>query len=275
MKREGIARIQTRLESITRRWWFFLLFGLLQLAPPYVAQGYDRTDAGALTGAILSRSFEWSTTVLRPFLPIFKVVPLVLILLVLVLGNRVGRVFSLYVAFNYVLVALVQSVAVTEGYGLAVLTVNLVMFLLVALFWAWEALARATDLSPRKRPLWRYWVVPFALLAFWYPLHPTTMQPRFRPGDLVTNVAGLTFCMMTPVYLALMSLYHPRVNRATLRVTGLVGLIIGLYNVLVNFFFEPATLWWNGILHIPLLLLSIYGFVLSWISGASRCRAPG
>jgi len=68
--------------------------------------------------------------------------------------------------------------------------------------------------------------------------------------------------MMTPVYVGLLTLYWPKVNMATLRVTSLVGLIIGLYNML-NFFIRPGRNWWNGVLHIPLLIISLYGLIIS------------
>jgi hypothetical protein len=265
---ETIERVQARLERITRRWWFFLLLILLQFVPPYTARECDWSEIGAVTGEILSRSFVFSTSALRPVLPLFKVLPVLLIALVLRLGARAARVFSLYVALNYALVAFLQSIAVTERYGLGVITINLIMFLLVALFWLWEAIARENDLAPQQRPLWKYWVVPLAAIAFWYPLDPETMMPDFNLAYLLTGVAGLTFCMMTPVYLALLTLYHPRINRATLRVTALVGLIIGFYNMLVNFGFAPETMWWNGVLHIPLVILSLYALILSFLSSS-------
>ena len=68
--------------------------------------------------------------------------------------------------------------------------------------------------------------------------------------------------MMTPVYLAVLTIIHPGCL-VTLRVTSLIGLIIGFYNMLVNFVFEPGLLWWSGVLHIPLVVLSVYGLVLS------------
>lgn len=90
------------------------------------------------------------------------------------------------------------------------------------------------------------------------------MMPDFNPLYFFTNMAGLAFCLMTPVYLGILTLYHPRVNLATLRVTGLVGSIIGFYNILTNFIMFPELLWWNGVLHIPLITISIYGLVLSF-----------
>ncbi|MFO8060851.1 MAG: hypothetical protein R6U70_09410 [Bacillota bacterium] len=70
--------------------------------------------------------------------------------------------------------------------------------------------------------------------------------------------------MMTPVFLTPLILFHPRVNIVTMRVTALAGVIIGLYNLLVNFGLERALLWWMGILHIPLLLISGHALVLSY-----------
>ena len=62
--------------------------------------------------------------------------------------------------------------------------------------------------------------------------------------------------MMTPVYLAILYLHYPQINLVTLRVTGLAGIIIAVFNILMNFIMFPETLWWNGVLHIPLLMIS-------------------
>ena len=138
------------------------------------------------------------------------------------------------------------------------------MFPAVAGFWIWEAIVLQNDFSPAKIPFWRYWVVPLAFLAFWYPLNNQTCMPDFNPAYLFTNGAGIAFCTMTPVYVGLLTLYYPRVNIAMLRITGLVGLMIGVYNMITNFFVNPGRLWWNGVLHIPLLIISLYGLVLSF-----------
>jgi hypothetical protein len=161
------------------------------------------------------------------------------------------------------LFAIGQGIGVSEKYGVAICTITLIMFLTVAGFWLWEAIVMKNDFSPAKSPIWKYWVVPLAFLAFWYPLNLRTALLDFNPVCLFTNIAGAAFCTMTPVYVALLTLYWPKVNIATLRVTSLVGLIIGLYNMHLNFFVRPSTLWWNGVLHIPLLVISLYGLIIS------------
>jgi len=57
---------------------------------------------------------------------------------------------------------------------------------------------------------------------------------------------------------------------ALLRVTALTGLIIALYNMLVNFVFLPEVLWWNGVLHLPLLFISLYALILAYRKGGGE-----
>jgi len=263
MKREDI---QAKLELMTGKWWFFLLFVLMQFViPPIASKGFDWSEIGSITGEVLSNAIIYDYPMTYP---IFKIMPIVLILSIACLANRVNRFFSFYVGINYILFAFLQSIAVTEKYGLSIITLNLFMFIIVAAFWFWEAIVQRNDLKPQKQPRWKYWVIPVAVLAFWYPcsIYGVVAIQDFNPIHLLTNEAGLTFCMMTPVYLSILTLYCPRVNIATLRVTALVGAIIGVYNVLVNFFFAP-TLWWNGVLHMPLLTTAAYALILSFKKG--------
>ena len=254
---------QGKLDYLTRKWWFFLLLILLQFVPSYASKGFDPAETGLVTGEILSNALAYDYPSL---FPIFKIIPVILIVSTIFLKNAATGVFSVYAGITYLLFAFLQSVAVTEKYGLGIIAGNFIMFSLVAVFWFWEAFVQKNDFSSPKRVGWRYWVVPLAFLAFWYPLTISegSMIPDFNPIGILTNGAGLAFCLMTPVYIAVLTLYHPRINLATLRVTSLVGIIIAFYNVLVNFIFFFSTMWWNGVLHIPLLTISAYGLVLSF-----------
>ena len=250
---------QGKLEQMTRKWWFFLLFVLIQFVPPYASKGYKFPEEwGNVIKHALSNPIVYSYSGLYP---IFKIIPIILLIGIFVFRNKVARLFSIYVAISYVLFAFCQSICVTEKYGVAICPINVIMFLAVAAFWIWEAVVVQNDFTPQKQPIWKYWVVPLALLAFWAPT--SRGRPDFNPVYLLTNGTGLAFCMMTPVYVGLLTLYWPKVNIATLRVTSLVGLIIGLYNMHLNFIVRPSILWWNGVLHIPLLVISLYGLILS------------
>ena len=182
---------------------------------------------------------------------------------IILLGNRATRIFNIYVAISYVLFAFLQNIAYTEKYGLAIITINVAMFLLVAFSWFWDLLVQKNNFSSLWKYKSKYWMFFLSFIAFWYPINSETLKPDFNILYLFTNEAGLTFCMMTTVYISLLILHYPEINLVTLRVTSLVGMIISFYNILSNFFLYSDLLWWNGILHLPLLIISAYGLLIS------------
>lgn len=86
------------------------------------------------------------------------------------------------------------------------------------------------------------------------------MIPYFDPLYLLISPGyGLTFCMTTPIVLCLLTLFYPRVNKPVYKINAFVGIIFGIYNM--QFFFNPNTVW-MGVMHFPLLFISIYAFIL-------------
>ena len=257
---ENIEKIQRKLESVTRKWWFFLILLLLQMLPPITSQPVGPEQAGLVIGAVLSQAIVYDLSL---FFPFFKILSIIMIASVFILKTKISRIFSLYVGIMYVLFAFLQSIAFTEEFGLAVVTVNLLMFLMVALTWFWDAVALKNDLEAPQFNLSRVWVILFAVVAFWYPINTDTMILDLNPVLLLTNVAGLAFFMMTPIFLSILIIFYPNINIATMRVTSSIGIVISFYNILTNFIMFPELLFWNGILHIPLTIISVYAFVLS------------
>ena len=253
MNARKIEKVQEKLEAATWRWWFYLIFVLIQFIPSFAAKGFDPREMGEVISTILQNAIISSVEIVYP---LFKIIPILLVILIVLRKKGVARWFNFYVGISYVLFAILQHVAITEEYGFSIVISNLVMLLIVATFWFWDVFAQKNSFMLVKQPLWKYWVIPLAFIAFWYPLNQDTFMPDFNPVYLFNNAAGLTFCMMTPVYLAILLLHYPQINIATLRVTGLAGIIIASYNLLLNFFMYPDTLWWNGVLHIPLLMIS-------------------
>jgi len=262
MEKENLEKIQGTLELITRKWWFLVLFILIgTITPPIVTKGFDPSQTGEIISYILRNAL---ITLCSPLYPIFKIIPIILVFALILFGNRIGRFFSLYGGITYLLFAFLQGIAITDKYGFGIVTGNFILMILVAIFWFWEASVSKNNFTPQKLPIIRYWVVPLAFLAFWFPVDLESMKPDFNLAYLFTNPAGLAFCTMTPVYLGILTLYYPKVNIATLRVTSLLGIIIGFWNMVVNFFTEPDILWWNGVLHLPLVFISIYALILSF-----------
>jgi len=260
----GNFKVQKTLELITRKWWFVVVFILLDiLVPPIVTKGYDPSKMGEIIPYIILHSLFTSDS-LSSLYPIFKILPTILIFALIFSGNRFSRIFSFYVGINYILFAVLQSISISDRYGFAVVSGNFILMLVVALSWFWEVAVNKNDFTPRKMNLIRFWVVPLAFLAFWFPLNPESMKPDFNLSYVFTNPVGLAFCNMTPVYLAILTLYYPRVNIVTLRITSLLGVIMGFWNVLVNFLFNFDIFWWFGVLHLPLVIISIYALILSF-----------
>lgn len=250
--------VQGHLETLTKKWWLYVLLFLLFFIPSLAERSIDPRESIDLIGQVLSNPLIYAYPLL---MPVAKAIPVVLIGGLLVLGNGMRRAFNLYVALLYLALAIFQTTAVTEQYGWAVITGNLALVLVVAFAWMWEAVVEKNDFSPRRRRWWQWWVVPVAALALLAPVDASTMTPDFNLLRMLVNEAGLTCCMMTPVILAVLTLFYPTVNAVVLRVSSFMGLLLGTVNMVVWFVVEPWG-WWMGIMHIPLLVISIYGFVL-------------
>jgi hypothetical protein len=261
-------RIQEKLDAITRKWWLYPCLLLLFFIRSYASKGYDYAESLDLIGQALSNPLIFTFPALRP---VAKVVPVALIAGVMLLGNGMGRVFDAYAALLYLALALFQCTAVTDTYGLIVVSGNLALVLVVAMMWIWEVVVGRNDFAPRKTVLWRWWVAPLALVAFVAPISERTLSPDFRPLELLTNGSGLTFCMMTPLILAVLTLFHPTVNLALLRVSSFVGMVFGAVNLITWFVLQPSG-WWMGVLHIPLAAISVYAFVLANLRGEGHAR---
>jgi len=250
------------LELIAGKWWFLTIFVLVGImTPPIVTRGFEFSKIWEIIFYILNNALIKDYTFLYP---IFRVLPIVLIFALILVRGRISRIFSLYAAITYLLFAFLQVIAITDKHGFGILTGNFILMLTVAVFWFWEAVVNKNDFNSCRRSLDRYWVIPLALLAFWYPIDLQTMNPDFSLIHFFTNPAGLFFCTMTPVYLAVLILYYPKVNIATMRVTSLLGTIIGFGTMVASFIIDPTIRWWDGILHLPLVFISIYALYLSF-----------
>jgi hypothetical protein len=254
-----IEGVQGKLDAVSRKWWLYLLLLLLFFIPSYSSKSYDPRQSTDLIGQVLSAPLIYAFPVL---MPIAKIITVALIVGVLWVGNKMRRAFNVYVAVLYLALAFLQTTAVTNTHGLVIICGNLVLVLIVALGWVWEVVAGRNDFGTRKRPLWRWWVAPLAVVSLLAPVDASTMSPDFSLVRLLTNEAGLTFCMMTPVVLAVLTLYDPTTNRTVLRISSFAGILLGAVNMIVWFVVEPWG-WWMGVLHLPLVAISVYAFVLA------------
>jgi hypothetical protein len=226
------------------------------LLPVFATTPFSQQDSSLVIKEVLMKTsvaYLWLS-------PIIHVLTLVLLVALYLYGSRVGRVADGFFAALILFIAVSNHIAVTETYGLAIVTGNLVPIFVVGLFWVWEVYRPKNDYAFVRLPAWRYWVLPFAFLAFWSPID-AQLNPDFNPLFLLNSSFGVMYCPTTPVIIALLTLIYPRVNRFVLITTSFVGLIMGLFNAL-SYFIMPGYTLWNLVLHTPLIFISLYGLLI-------------
>jgi hypothetical protein len=261
-----------KARRVTERRWFypvlFILLLVISMLPPITQVPYDPRNTQDVVMSILMvstepyRSWGW----------VFHVGTLAVIALVILRPRIAGRVMAAYFGVNYLLIAALQTSAVTEEYGFAVQTGALVASALLGILWLWVAWRDRLQASFEGIPAWRWSLLPLAVLVFWSPvvLEGNRVAPNFDPLLLLTSPDyGLTYCFMTPVFLFLLILVYPNVDRFAYRVTALNALIYGLVN-LTHWF--NSDLVWMGVMHIPLLMIALVSLLLPVLEPYTRTR---
>jgi len=248
-----------QVERLTRKWWFYLLAFLVPaILPPFASTGlgYWR-ELNSFVWHVSDEVYNKKLTY-QASMPIMHLFVLLLIVALLVLGKRFGRAFSLLVALNYAYIAFIQTSVVTEKYGLVVISELFAWYLIVFLLWLWEAWSPKNDYTWDKSQRKPYWAIPLALLAFWDPDQTWQLHLRY----FIVSYSPTAFCMMTPIYLTVLLFIYPKVNLLLLRVQGFVGILISVITLVIAFMKEPSGgVYWT-LLHVPLILISLYSFIL-------------
>ena len=101
------------------------------------------------------------------------------------------------------------------------------------------------------------------LLAFLMPykLHDLEIVKPSFGLFVLTNEAGLTYCMITPVILGVMILFSKSIYKPTFYIVSFIGFMFGTINMLTWFVLDSQN-WWMGVLHLPLAILSTYALLL-------------
>jgi hypothetical protein len=123
--------------------------------------------------------------------------------------------------------------------------------------WIKEAIRGKSTIPLQNLTIGNIWPLLLALFAFWFPVHPSTLLPDFNPVYLFTSGAGLSFCLSTPLFLSVLMLIFPDVNRVLLASTAFIGLYMGVSNLVLEWVIIPQY-WWIGVLHVPLVIVSGY-----------------
>jgi hypothetical protein len=253
------------ISAVWRQGWFLPLLCLTFLIPPITTRGYQLSEWGLVNAEILTHPIKGFNP---SVFPLFQVIPLLLLAAVFIIGKKAARIFAGYVALIYILTAFLQNISAANKYGAGVCLGNVLLFLTLAGLWLGAAVSPENDLGRRSKSTWRYLPILPALLALWMPVNPVTLGPDFNPLYLFTSGAGLSFCLATPIFLAILIPHFPQVNKTAFAATAFFGLVMSLGNFALEFWLQPS-MWWIGVLHLPLFINSACGLAL-WFSDILR-----
>jgi len=245
-----------------RKWLYpvvYLLLFVINFLPLYAQKPYAPQNTQDVILNLLMVSIE----PYKQLGPLFHIATLLIVTLIAVFEEKMGRILATYMGLDYLLIAFAQSMGTTEKYGFVVYTGSLVTSVLLGIVWIVAAIRGTLKPSYKNVSSVRYLLLPLALLAFWSPYN-SAVQPNFDPVLLITSPDyGLAFCFTTPVFLFLLILFYPKVDAFAYRVTAFSGLLYGLLNM--THFFNPQ-LRWMGVLHLPLLVISLCALILPRIT---------
>lgn len=250
------------MKPLTKRKWFYplvyFLLIVISMWPLYTEIPYDPRNTQDVIINILMlalvpyQSWGW----------IFHLATLGVIALAAFRPQVGGRVMAAYFGVNYLVIAALQTHAVTEKYGLAVQTGALIACGLLGMLWLWVAWKDRLRVSFGEVPAWRWFLFPLALLVFWSPIgfEGSRVVFNFNPLLLLTSPDyGLAYCFMTPVFLFLLILCYPNVDDFAFHVTAFNALLYGLFNL--AHWFNPDLVV-MGVMHLPLLLLALIALLM-------------
>ena len=244
-----------------RKWLYPVLYAasfIISMLPLYTEKPYPPQE----TQDVIVNLLMVATTPYNAYAPIFHVLTLLMIALIAWQPVKMGRVWAGYMGLNYLIIALVQTMGTTVKYGFVLHTGGMVMYCVLGLVWLVVAYRNELQTSFKSFSWQHLILLPIALLAFWAPYvtSGSGIKPDFNPLLLLVSPDyGLTFCFTTPIFLFLLILFYPQVNKLAYRIIAFNGLLNGLFNL--TYWFKPE-LRWMGFLHLPLLIISVYALIL-------------
>ena len=192
------------------------------------------------------------------------------------------RYFLAYAGILYTLIAVGQATAYIDGKP-AIMVSNLVLTLLVVALWLRDSY-KPVNLEGKGKN----WFLPLALFAFtaprsaakysppWFWMWETAIKQPILviPALALDSLAGygtLAYCLFTPLALTVAG-KTGSVRPLTLRLTSLLGVayssIIWISTLVKLITGQYPSGWfpilWNAILHLPLLIICTYYFLVKW-----------
>lgn len=241
--------------------WFKVLLTTIVFIPPYTQMLYDPSHTPDVIAIVMEKPLVLS---IAWVLPLVKMFFLVVIVLPFIFDKFPHRFLLGYYVLILLNISIMQNMSFTEKYGFVWLIGNTLVQWVVLLFCLVDILKGKTLIKKENFVASRLWIVLLMLLAFLMPY--SVKEGSVYPSltyDVFFNESGVTYCMITPIVIGILLLYSKGVHKPTLSVISYVGFVFGLLNMMTWFVFQIEN-WWMGVLHLPLVILSFYGLLISY-----------
>ncbi len=245
-------------KNIVYSWWFKVILILLEFCPIITQNPYNPQNTTILIGDVLKHPFINDVG----FALVIAKIVLLLILIIPFTKNKYSHKFILgYYTIILLISGLFQNMSNTE-YGFTFIVGNMILEFSVAGFCLYDFIKNKSVIAKEDINKKSLWIIPLMFLALLMPytINNNTVIPSVN--SIFTNEAGVTYCMITPVIIGILILFNKEINKPTLHIISFVGAIFGVLNAMTWFGVDIQN-WWMGILHLPLLILSIYGLIVS------------
>ncbi|MEE1272949.1 MAG: hypothetical protein UHI81_00435 [Olegusella sp.] len=239
--------------------WLSYLAGLLLIAPCYATGNLPPQEISRAISEVLSDPLAVQAPAL---LPVAKaLLTLAMLSPLLLRGDKARKALYAYYTAILVAVGFLQNMSHTADYGFVWVVGNTAIQLLVAAGFI-RALAcehDGWDLELHPERLWLVAPMALALVEPYTAAANGTLVFAFD-ASILANDTGVTYCMITPVVLGTMLIWGMEVGAGSSAISfaSYVGLLFGILNLVTWFVFDPAS-WWMGVLHLPLVIVSVAG----------------
>ena len=254
----GMTKIEKPLGHTV---WFKIILTLLIFVPGYSQIPYAQIDTTSVIASVLARplivSIPW-------LLPVFKLLLLCVTIMPFVFKEKAEKAVVGYYIVILVIVGVFQNTAQTEAYGFVWLFGNTLIQFAVLGFCIYDLIKGKSTIQKQYFNRKRCWIIPLMLLAYLMPYAVSdagTAIPAFN-SNVFYNESGVTYCMITPVIVGIMLLFSKGIHKPTLSIVSYVGFIFGLLNI-ATWFGARRESWWMGILHLPLVVVALYGLIIA------------
>lgn len=249
------------MEQLSRKWWVYFLLSLILFIPPLTPTGFVKFSELVKIVKYNAEFIIAKKEILIPYMPIFHIFIILVFFFLVIHKNKFGKAFSIITGLHFILLGYQQGFAITEKYGIILYPNVILLVLIIAFNWFWEAKIRKVDFSLIQLQPKNLWLILVAIFSFWNP-------DKFGNYSLLlflTSTSPVAFCMMYSIYLVTLVVLFPRINIPMFRIISFLGILNGIVAIGMGFFFDDRNegIYWS-LLHTPLIIVSIYSLILGF-----------